>query len=46
MNDEDGAVLPYKRIVAPMPPERLYGGIGEKSIEYRRKVYRVSEKSL
>ena len=39
--DGNGAVLPYKRIVAPMLFERLYGGIWKKSIGYPRKVYRV-----
>ena len=29
-----------------MLSERFYGGIGEKSIGYPRKVYRVSEESL
>ena len=42
----NGAVLPYNQIVAPMPSERLYGGIVEKSIGYPRKVYRVFRKSL
>ena len=42
----NGAVLPYDQIVAPMLSEGMYGGIGEKSIEYPRKVYRVSEESL
>ena len=41
-----GAVLPYNQIVDPMSFERLYGGIGEKSIEYPRKVYRVFPESL
>ena len=31
---------------APMPSERLYGGIREKSIGHPRKVYRVFRKSL
>ena len=39
--DGNGSLLPYKRIVAPMLFERLYGGIGEKSIGYPRKVYRL-----
>ena len=43
---EDGAVLPYDQIVGPKMSERLYGGIGEKSIGYRRKVYRVFQESL
>ena len=42
----DRAVLPYDQIVGPMLSERLYGGIGEKSIGYPRKVYRVFRKSL
>ena len=46
MNNENGAVLPYNQIVDPMSFERLYGGIGEKSIEYPRKVYRVFPESL
>ena len=46
LNDGNGAVLPCKRIVSPMQFERLYGGIGKKSIEYPRKVYRVFRKSL
>ena len=44
--DGNGAVVPYKRIVAPMLFERLYGGIGEKSIGCPRKVYRVFPESL
>ena len=44
--DENAAVIPYKRIVAPMLSEGLYGGIGEKSIGYPRKVYRVFPESL
>ena len=44
--DGDGSVLPYEQIVAPMPFERLYEGIGEKSIEFPRKVYRVFPESL
>ena len=30
----NGAALPYNQIVAPMWFERLYGGIGEKSIDF------------
>ena len=37
----NGALLPYEQIAAPMPSERSYGGIWEKSIEYPKKVYRV-----
>ena len=44
--DGNGAVLPYDQIIAPIPSEPLYGGIGEKSIEYPRKVYRVFPESL
>ena len=44
--DENGAELPYNQIVALVLSERLYGGIGEKSIGYPRKVYRVFPKSL
>ena len=39
--DGDGAVLPYNQIVAPISSGRLFGVVGEKSIEYPRKVYRV-----
>ena len=42
----NGAVLTYEQIVDPMSFEWLYGGVGEKSIEYPRKVYRVFRKSL
>ena len=42
----NGAALPCNQIVAPMWFERLYGGIGGKSVGYSRKVYRVSPKSL
>ena len=45
-SDGNEAMLPYKRIVAPMLSERLYRGIGEKSIGYPRKVYRVFPESL
>ena len=41
LNDGNGAILSYKQIVAPVLSEWLYGGIGEKSIGYPRKVYRV-----
>ena len=41
-----GAVLPYEQIVAPMLSEGMYRGIGEKSIGYPRKVYRVFPESL
>ena len=44
--DGNGAFLPYEQIVVPMLSEGMHGGIGEKSIEYPRKVYRVSEESL
>ena len=40
------AFLPYEQIVAPMLSERLYGGIGEKSIGFSEKVYRVFSESL
>ena len=46
MNDENGAVFPYNQIVAPMLSEGMYGDIGEKSIEYPRKIYRVFPESL
>ena len=47
--DGNGALLPYNQIIAPILSERLYGSIGEKSIEffpkksieYFPKVYRV-----
>ena len=42
----NGETLPCKQIVAPKLSEGMYGGIGGKSIEYPRKIYRVSEKSL
>ncbi len=41
-----GAVLPYNQIVGSKLYERLYGGIGKKSIGYPRKVYRVFPESL
>ena len=42
----NGEALPCKQIVAPKLSEGMYGGIGGKSIEYPRKIYRASEKSL
>ena len=42
----NGAVLQCDQIVTPMLSERLYGGIGKKSIEGPRKVYRVFPESL
>ena len=44
--DGIGAVRQCDRIVTPKLCERLYGGIGEKSIGYPRKVYRVFPESL
>ena len=44
--DGNRAVVPYERIVGYMLSEEMYGGIGEKSIGYPRKVYRVFPKSL
>ena len=44
--DGNGTFLPYEQIVDPKSFDRLYGGVGEKSIEYPRKVYRVFPESL
>ena len=46
MYDGNRAVLQCDQIVAPISSGRLFGVVGEKSIEYPRKVYRVFPESL